>query len=282
MQPNYDTLLKLLFPDTPYFGGATRGQQTSVLQNLLMTCLISLTARRRERPRIVEIGSWVGFTALTWAHAMAAFAKGGEIICVDPWSSYFDDTSVSEDGVYADMDRMARSGLARALFDHNVRFAPETVAIRPMQGTSAGILPTLPAAGFDLVYIDGSHLYPDVKADIALAEQLVVDGGIICGDDLNLQIGDIDEATVRQFLTMDCVVNRDTNQALHPGVTLAVAERFGRVPAFDSLWSVQKNGASYSGIDPRQGVAIIPPHFPAAARREAENLLSAAAPTAPR
>ena len=44
------------------------------------------------------------------------------------------------------------------------------------------------------IFIDGAHGYEDVKFDIAEARRLVKDGGFICGDDLELQMHEIDPA----------------------------------------------------------------------------------------
>jgi predicted O-methyltransferase YrrM len=40
---------------------------------------------------------------------------------------------------------------------------------------------------FDMVFIDGDHAYSSVARDIRDYAPLVVDGGYICGDDLELQ-----------------------------------------------------------------------------------------------
>jgi hypothetical protein len=95
-----------------------------------------------------------------------------------------------------------------------------------------------------------------------------------CADDLQAQIGEIDEGLVREHLSADTIVNRNNGASCHPGVTLAVFERFGRVPASHGLWSVRKTGSGFQGIDPRMGQSLIPPHFTDAMREEAGRLLT--------
>lgn len=48
------------------------------------------------------------------------------------------------------------------------------------------ILPQLGPASFDIIYLDGSHVFDDVTLDVSQAMQLVPDGGIVCDDDLEL------------------------------------------------------------------------------------------------
>jgi predicted O-methyltransferase YrrM len=55
-----------------------------------------------------------------------------------------------------------------------------------MKGQSSGALTNLIAAKsepFDLVYVDGSHIAPDVLADAVLAFQLLRVGGLMIFDD---------------------------------------------------------------------------------------------------
>ena len=70
---------------------------------------------------------------------------------------------------------------------------------------------------YDLIYIDGSHEYIDIKEDIINFKKLIKENGIICGHDYN----------------SSC-----------PGVIKAVNEIFGKenIKIYsDSSWVVQKN-----------------------------------------
>lgn len=87
---------------------------------------MSLVAK--DKPvRVLEVGSWIGFSALTWADAVASFSTtGGEIVCVDPWRPYFSGSDLSKtDARYDRMDKLLRSGLAFDLFQHNIACAPQ-------------------------------------------------------------------------------------------------------------------------------------------------------------
>jgi len=266
-------MLAMLFPGQPYWGGLTRGAQTKVKNALLLIALVSLVARADRPVRVLEIGSWTGFTALTWASAVSRLSPAaGEVVCIDLWEPYLADSDIESSAlVYRDMDRMLRSGLAYELFRHNSACGPSNVPINHMKGRSADILPTLKPGSFDIVYIDGSHYYSDVKADIIAARPLVADGGILAGDDLEMQLGEIDENTVRKHLGSD-FVTRD-GRGFHPGVTLAVAEIFGRVSSLHKTWYLRREGSQFAHADPLQGRVIVPPEWPPEMQDEAQRLL---------
>src|SRR5207249_9617995 len=54
------------------------------------------------------------------------------------------------------------------------------------RATSRGVLSKLPDKHYGLIYVDGSHKYDDVSFDLSAASRLLRDGGILCGDDLEL------------------------------------------------------------------------------------------------
>jgi hypothetical protein len=94
-------------------------------------------------------------------------------------------------------------------------------------------LPRLRSESFDLVYIDGSHYYDAVSADIAQAKRLINPSfGIICGDDLELSPSPGLIAHARSRLDMDF----DTEFNYHPGVLLAVSEAFESVVIDNGFW----------------------------------------------
>ena len=55
--------------------------------------------------------------------------------------------------------------------------------VRLHQGFTTEVLGTFPDDYFDFVYVDASHKYQNVKADLLLSYSEVRDGGYICGHD---------------------------------------------------------------------------------------------------
>jgi predicted O-methyltransferase YrrM len=272
---SYRPALEFLFPERPFFGGSTFGAQTHVVHHLTMTALVAMVAAAERPIRVLEVGSWLGFSALTWCHAVDRLSpKGGAVLCVDSWDPYFHDIDMTTgSGAYGNMNAMSKLGLSYDLFLHNMTFRAKGVEWSHMRGKSADVLPYLKPEQFDIVYLDGSHYYEDVKRDLQNTIGLVRDGGFLCGDDLNVQLHELDEATVRDKLQEDCYVDPATNAFYHPGVTLAVGERFGPVFEVAGFWGMRRAGAQFERFMPEKLPITIPDHFDADQRRDAGRLL---------
>ena len=258
-----NALLAQLFPDRPYFEGGTAGRQCTIARHAEIASFVSLL----ERPRvdILEIGSWIGHSALTWSDAIAAFcADKGTVVCVDPWAPYFGADDQQALGPYQQMESVARAGLAYDLFLHNTKFAAPGVEIRHLRGSLGDYERFLGDATFDLVYIDGSHYRDDVLSDLRLSERLLRDGGILCGDDLELQLPECDEAFARKHPRTDFVADPRTGTMFHPGVAVAVHDFFGgRVWSENGVWAMRKAAArtfSAPRLDARK--FLVPRNFP--------------------
>ncbi len=160
------------------------------------------------------------------------------------------------------MASLSRSGLAHALFRHNIRFAKPTVRIEGRRGVSRDILPALESDGYDVVYVDGSHYRDDVVFDIEHGTRLLRDGGILCGDDLELQGHECDLGFAASSVDQDFVVD-PTGRWFHPGVTLAVHATLGAVSCFGGFWLMRKTGSGFAPVNLLGARTLIPAHFPA-------------------
>jgi methyltransferase family protein len=146
---------------------------------------------------IVEFGSHCGRSTRALADNCM-----GVTHAVDPWTGEY----YNDDGSRAEF----LGGSRLEDFKHNLQdlIPIGRVEYHKMKSTEfkLGVLA-------DLVFIDGSHLYEDVKSDIAHAKTLVKKGGILAG--------------------------HDYNDAGWPGVKRAVDEIFGVVPFVGSIWFVK-------------------------------------------
>ena len=85
--------------------------------------------------------------------------------------------------------------------------------------------------------------------DIKNALPLLKDGGLLCGDDLEMQLSGVDGDFVKRHLDLDMAVDPVSGVAFHPGVTLAVGEFFQKdVPCYEGCWVVQKKGDDFDDV----------------------------------
>ena len=237
--------LDILFPDDPYFGGSTQGIQGDYKRHAVLIKLAQSLAHRGKLD-ILEVGSWTGCSTTTWAVTLGGMPQRGTITCVDPWKSYMTPHDESKGGLYPVMNRMLDSGLAYALFLHNIKFISPEIGISHHVGTLGDVRSKL--GYYDLIYLDGSHYYHDVVADIRHSHALLRDGGILCGDDLEAQLHEVNVDWARANLNSDFMAD-PSGTYYHPGVTLAVGERFGPVWSNLAVWAVRKTGDTYDKFD---------------------------------
>jgi len=256
----------------PYFGTVMWALQGDPVRHAHMGRLVEAECRDRgERPyTILEIGSWAGGSAITWAEAIKRFNNGkGRVVCVDPWKSYFDPSRYSDlpqdhQGAYHEMAEALSTGKIFDLFLHNIRVSAHEDIVLPFKGSSDEVLPLLGEKRFDLIFIDGDHTYSRVLEDIRKSAPLVAEGGIICGDDLELQLSQIDRTHAELNKNMDYILDPRAKVNFHPGVSLAVGEFFGEVSVWGGLWAMRKRGGTWERVDlptPLPGELRVPQHL---------------------
>jgi predicted O-methyltransferase YrrM len=183
------------------------------------------TGIRSEFPIIVEIGCWAGNSSAIFAEHIKK--HGGQLVCIDTFQGSLD-TELMD---YAKQVNM------REVFDNNMKELGLSEYITVLQMTSDLASEEILNESVDLVFIDGDHMYDQVKKDIANYYPKVKKGGIISGHDLNAQMCDI-VGDITEPLKHNCVDN------CHFGVTKAVWEAFGEVGGVvqgSSVWYTIKN-----------------------------------------
>jgi predicted O-methyltransferase YrrM len=126
----------------------------------------------REALTIVEIGSWLGHTAITLAQAQETFSEEGRVYCIDHWRGSSHGTGVVDDPLDLYLS-----------FLHNIQQAEQDRRIVPIFERSDRAFELFKAHPIDLLFIDGDHAYESVLSDLQLWVPLVRAGGIVCGDD---------------------------------------------------------------------------------------------------
>lgn len=240
VQPQY-SFAEALQLGKPYFGQRLSALQSPPVRYAVLASIAKFALKGKQRGTILEIGSWAGASAITFGAAMRDLGLvDGRIVCVDPWTEYLtnEDRSIH----HKVMKAAAASGTSEELFRHNIRVSAVEHFIDIRKGSSRQVLPRLTSASFDVVYVDGSHKVEDVSFDVEQAKRLVRVGGILCGDDLELERHRADLDAHREALTKgaDFVPDPQTGIHYHPGVTEVVAETFGTVWNEKGLWCVQR------------------------------------------
>src|SRR5882724_823406 len=69
--------------------------------------------------QILEVGSWAGASAISWATALEDLGLSGQVTCVDAWRPYFD-LSKNPTSHYQHMNQVAENGAIFKLFQHNI------------------------------------------------------------------------------------------------------------------------------------------------------------------
>ncbi len=231
----------------PYFGSRFASSQGDPARHGYMDAVVAmLAASGRTAIDILEVGSWAGGSAVTWARALQRRGLPGRVYCVDHWKQRFD-LAVNRLPVYSEMARAVDANVIEALFRHNVSAAGVADRIVVLRGAARDVLPALAPASFDLVFIDGSHLHRDVVEDLGNATALVRAGGILCGDDLELQIAECDVESLREHIRLDIDYARDPASGIsyHPGVTAGVADVIGSVVTWKGFWAMQRRKSGW-------------------------------------
>lgn len=274
-------LLKAIGGDKPLLN-MQFGILSAPVRHVFMMGVVWMLTRRGARPdmQVMEVGSWYGASALSWGAGLTTYNDAqGTLTCIDPWAPYLD-PSRHTDEVYLAAEAALGSEAAYNIFLHNIRTLPATINTQHFRAPAANALPLLGEGAFDVVYIDGDHIYQPAKQDITMGLRLVREGGVICGDDLNLQLADVDQAHALAHRDFDFIRDPKTGRNHHPGVTLAVAEIFGEVSMWGGFWAMQKVGGEWRKFSLADMPIVYPDHLPPDAIERAKTHLADISPIA--
>ncbi|HEU5281038.1 MAG TPA: class I SAM-dependent methyltransferase [Gammaproteobacteria bacterium] len=267
-------LLKFIAGQQPIFTN-NYSILSAPVRHVFMMGTVWHLCKNQENPnmQILEIGSWVGASALSWGQGLALYNNAkGTITCVDAWKPFFD-RETHKDDVYISMEQALGTETAYQIFNHNISTLAAGIECQHLRGQSDNILPLLKPESFDVVFIDADHSYTPVKKDILHSLALVKNGGIICGDDLNLQMSQVDPEVTKKQCEADFIKDVKSGRNYHPGVTLAVHEIFGEVSSWGGFWAMKKQGNAWEKISLADMPIVYPKHFPESALNRATDHL---------
>ena len=136
--------------------------------------------------RIIEVGTWKGASAMTFARHVADAGLDCEILCVDTWLGAIE--------MWMDLEDNSRYGslaLRNGYPTLYYTFLANVVRARHQERITPFPVPSITAAQWcsvrgvraDLIYIDGSHEEEDVYQDLVSWWDIVRPGGCLVGDD---------------------------------------------------------------------------------------------------
>lgn len=141
-----------------------------------------------NQPRaILEIGSWMGGSAIAWAQHATKYHGDAKIYCVDTWLGSVEHY-LSTCGAEWSIERLSVGEYGPSFFDdflYNIHANGYAHHILPFRADSSSALPFFASKGmqFDVVYIDGAHDAISVCRDVTNSLAVLSKDGMICGDD---------------------------------------------------------------------------------------------------
>lgn len=141
---------------------------------------------------IMEIGSWKGASAFTMCKSIKKNKLNTKIFCIDTWLGaieFIDKTRgwLTNENFIKERNLVKKNGYPQVYYQFlsNVVHSENQDIIIPFPNTSLIASRYFKHNGIkaDLVYIDGSHDYFDVYHDILNYSELLLENGLIFGDD---------------------------------------------------------------------------------------------------
>lgn len=139
-----------------------------------LTTLVKQVLAEKHECRVLEVGTWLGGTAIPMADA------GATVWCIDTWKG----TEGDHTG-----DLAKEAGSPGAIYHEFLKRIGDRYckSIFPKIATSREAASWGWPNKFDIIFLDADHSYDAVKADIEAWLPHLAEDGIICGHDYNTQ-----------------------------------------------------------------------------------------------
>jgi Methyltransferase domain len=179
---------------------------------------LSSLIKRIDKPflTLCEIGSWIG-NGSTKTIIEEILNANGVLFCIDHWRGSLN------------VDRhlmLANEYDIFNTFKQNVSSYGGFNIVKPLAMSSKDAAGIIKDQCFDLIFIDGDHSYDVTSMDIELWLPKVVEGGILCGHDCEGRLSSFNKDFLWANRNNDTVSTNNISPKIHPGVILAVEEKF--------------------------------------------------------
>lgn len=146
-----------------------------------------------DKSIFVEIGSWMGRSTSCLGQLVKESQKDIRIFAIDTFKGSEEHTEIVKD-----IENHSTSLLQ--IFKNNINICGVYDYITPIQGKSLDVVSQFEDESLDFIFIDASHDYENVLADITAWYPKLKPGGLIAGDDYALCWGGVIEAVNEYFI----------------------------------------------------------------------------------
>lgn len=135
---------------------------------------------------VVEVGSWLGDSAIHLAKGIKRYGKDAKLYCIDIWSKEYYATHMGFPDTKIDPLKVFEKNMGKW---HHITMQEEstTASAKFKDGT------------IDLIFIDANHDYEYVKADCIAWLPKIKKGGIMCGHDYSAKFPGVQKAVNELF-----------------------------------------------------------------------------------
>tara|TARA_B100000989_G_C19508624_1_gene457770 strand:+ start:848 stop:1603 length:756 start_codon:yes stop_codon:yes gene_type:complete len=207
--------------------------RTNQLNPLRKDPMASVLKQFTKPVDMLEVGTWFGTgSTKLWFHNLPT---GSKITLIDVWKPFLSEIDKEGSSLsFQAMDDVPHLALLSTLRQVYEEERKNKIKISLVRADATNFLANFKSGSFDIIYLDGSHYYQDIKADIKIAKNLIRNGGVICGDDLELLPTEEIYAYASAKKNVDYTQWKD--KSFHPGVLLAVYEEFDAVKMDKGFW----------------------------------------------
>lgn len=172
---------------SPYSRFAWRDDLSEVVRGWTGTHPFLTTIVEQVKPStIIEIGSYLGQSAITMAKATQRLNLGAKILCIDTWlgsPEHWRNDRCNDLRYFKYFGEGISSMYDQFVINMIVNKVDEVVVPIPNTSKNAFAILQWKNVTADLIYVDGSHEKNDVYEDIILYSKLLNKGGHLFGDD---------------------------------------------------------------------------------------------------
>lgn len=201
----------------------------------------ALRTLAQKATRCLEIGSWTGGSSMIIGNELKK-KKEGVLYCIDTWKG--------SPNCNIDKESLQYKALMRdwvyKTFLRNIKLSGLNSYIVPVRKDSNDAIKDFEERSFDLVFIDGDHGYYQFKKDLINYMPLVRVGGLLCGDDMERFLYEVDKERTIENKEVDWL----HDEQYHPGITLAIDEVLNnQISMAGSLWIAKRTENGWAKVD---------------------------------